>query len=421
MGAVDFCLEKKGEINRLLSEMSLVLLCVIMFYSMHIFVFWGKTYVVYLAISIFVSIRMRFVTHKISKSDLVSCFFCLVMYSVLDLFHLENITSLFSYALRHVFLVCFVLLLKDTEKKRLVLLFTRIFVIIVGISLISFILYLLGVELPYETIRYDGNTNYSDFKCYPFLLIENEPGTIVRFQSVFLEPGHLGMISALLLYINGYSLKQPRVFVLLLSIFASLSLAAYVLLVIGAILYYIMNSKRVLKRVVLSFAYLLLIVVVGVSYYIYDPNSIFSRLIVERLDYNEDKGLRGNNRTSASFDSYYEQQFYKGGDCLLGVGPKIFSQSSWGDNRGQGGNASYKVFIVKYGLFGIFVLLLFFSVYTYYHKSKLLFGLLLLYIISFWQRPYALWEVELFLFIGAAIFLDESVYKHKGFVCVDRY
>ena len=121
------------------------------------------------------------------------------------------------------------------------------------------------------------------------------------------------MISALLLYINGYSLKQPRVFVLLLSIFASLSLAAYVLLVIGAILYYIMNSKRVLKRVVLSFAYLLLIVVVGVSYYIYDPNSIFSRLIVERLDYNEDKGLRGNNRTSASFDSYYEQQFYKGG------------------------------------------------------------------------------------------------------------
>ena len=272
MGAVDFCLEKKGEINRLLSEMSLVLLCVIMFYSMHIFVFWGKTYVVYLAISIFVSIRMRFVTHKISKSDLVSCFFCLVMYSVLDLFHLENITSLFSYALRHVFLVCFVLLLKDTEKKRLVLLFTRIFVIIVGISLISFILYLLGVELPYETIRYDGNTNYSDFKCYPFLLIENEPGTIVRFQSVFLEPGHLGMISALLLYINGYSLKQPRVFVLLLSIFASLSLAAYVLLVIGAILYYIMNSKRVLKRVVLSFAYLLLIVVVGVSYYIYDPN-----------------------------------------------------------------------------------------------------------------------------------------------------
>ena len=96
MGAVDFCLEKKGGINRLLSEMSLVLLCVIMFYSMHIFVFWGKTYVVYLAISIFVSIRMRFVTHKISKSDLVSCFFCLVMYSVLDLFHLENITSLFS-------------------------------------------------------------------------------------------------------------------------------------------------------------------------------------------------------------------------------------------------------------------------------------------------------------------------------------
>ena len=61
MGAVDFCLEKKGEINRLLSEMSLVLLCVIMFYSMHIFVFWGKTYVVYLAISIFIQYWISFI------------------------------------------------------------------------------------------------------------------------------------------------------------------------------------------------------------------------------------------------------------------------------------------------------------------------------------------------------------------------
>lgn len=134
--------------------------------------------------------------------------------------------------------------------------------------------------------------------------------------------------------------------------------------------------------------------------------AVFSKRIVERFEYNEEKGISGNNRTTASFDSYYAH-FFQTGDCLLGVGKEEFLQATWGPR--SGGNSSYKTFIVQYGLIGIFLVFLFFSVYAYLHKSRSLLGLLLLYIASFWQRPYALWEVELFLFIGAAIFLDKRV------------
>ncbi|MDB8997931.1 hypothetical protein PN613_15465 [Parabacteroides distasonis] len=295
-----------------------------------------------------------------------------------------------------------VILLSNKEKIRLLELFSNIYTGIVGCSLFFYMLHFFGVNLPSKIVGIESNTSYPDFLCYPFLLIPNDLDLFYRFQSVFLEPGHLGMISALLLYVNQYSLRKISVWILFLSILLSLSLAAYMLLLIGFVLHYVMSGKF-LKRLLVVFLYIATVIILGISLYVYNPDAAFSKTIVERLEYDESKGISGNNRTTESFDSFYEQRFYKGWDCLLGVGPKEFSQNTWGDNRGQGGNASYKVFIVKYGLLGIFVLVLFFSMYTYFYRSKLLFGLLLLYAASFLQRPYALWEVELFLFIGYGV------------------
>ncbi len=400
-----------GRIGRFLSWMSLSALCVIMLYSMMLYVFWGRSYIVYLAIVIFCMIRLCFLKRTISRKNLIACFFCLLMYSVLDLFHIEGIVSLISYTLRHVFLVWLVILLSEEEKERLVVLFTRIFTVIVGISLLFYALYLLGVDLPYGTVRYESNTGYPDFRCYLFFLLRNEPSLIIRFQSVFLEPGHLGMVSALLLYVNDYSLRRPAVWVLFIALFVSLSLAAYVLLLIGLLLRYVLIGKGLLRRLVLSSIWLSLVLVLVLSYYMYDPEAAFSKRIVERFEYNEEKGISGNNRTTASFDSYYAH-FFQTGDCLLGVGKEEFIQASWGV-RG-GGNSSYKTFIVQYGLIGVFFVFLFFSVYAYLHKSKLLMGLLFLYVFSFLQRPYALWEVELFLFIGYAVYVNKCLIISKN-------
>ena len=144
--------------------------------------------------------------------------------------------SLLVYLVRHVFLVWLVILLSDDEKVELMRMFTKIYVVIVGFSLLSFALYQLGVELPYSIVKYEANAGYPDFKCYPFLLVQNEYQLINRFQSVFLEPGHLGMISALLLYVDGYRLKRSEGVILCVSILISLSLAAYMLLLVGFLL-----------------------------------------------------------------------------------------------------------------------------------------------------------------------------------------
>lgn len=72
------------------------------------------------------------------------------------------------------------------------------------------------------------------------------------------------------------------------------------------------------------------------------------------------------------------------------------------------GNSSYKVFIVQYGILGLVVLSVFFFVIVWYSKSSFVRGLLLLYVASFWQRPYALWEVELFLFISIALLAKQN-------------
>lgn len=398
-------------IDRYLSKVSLVLLCIVMLYSMKIYVLWGRSYIAYISIFLFGAIRICFLKRTTSRKNLVSCFLCLLMYSVLDLFHLNDIASLLVYLVRHVFLVWLVILLSDDEKVELMRMFTKIYVVIVGFSLLSFALYQLGVELPYSIVKYEANAGYPDFKCYPFLLVQNEYQLINRFQSVFLEPGHLGMISALLLYVDGYRLKRSEGVILCVSILISLSLAAYMLLLVGFLLHYVMVHKGVLKHVVLSLMWILVVFVLALFYYMYNPDAAFSQRIVERLEFDEDKGFKGNNRTSASFDSYYEH-FYQTSDCLIGVGPTEYKLASWG-GRSKGGSSSYKVFIVQHGLIGLFLLILFFSVYTYQQKSKLLLGLLLLYIASFWQRPYALWEVELFLFISYAIYINKRSITNK--------
>lgn len=398
-------------IDRYLSEISLVLLCIVMLYSMKIYVFWGRSYIAYISIFLFGVIRICFLKRTISRENLVSCFLCFLMYSVLDLFHLNDLASLLVFAARHVFLVWLVILLSDDEKVELMRMFTKIYVVIVGFSLLFFALYQFGVELPYSIVKYETNTSYPDFKCYPFLLVQNEYQLISRFQSVFLEPGHLGMISALLLYVDGYRLKRSEGVILCLSILLSLSLAAYMLLVVGFMLHYVMVHKGMLKHVVLSLMWILVVFVLALFYYMYNPDAAFSQRIVERLEFDEDKGFKGNNRTSASFDSYYEH-FYQTSDCLIGVGPTEYNLASWG-GRSKDGSSSYKVFIVQHGLIGLFLLILFFSMYTYQHKSKLLLGLLLLYIASFWQRPYALWEVELFLFISYAIYINKRSITNK--------
>jgi hypothetical protein len=231
--------------------------------------------------------------------------------------------------------------------------------------------------------------------------VPNRFSLFSRFQSIFTEPGHIGMIAALILYVNKYRLRKLSVFVIFVGLLLSLSLAAYVLLVLGYCIYQFADGKKIYKKlaVVLS----LIVLLGGVGLYLYNeyPDSVVTKLIVNRLRYDEEKGIAGNNRTTSGFDYYYTKYFLGTSDMIWGTGPELSQEKfPWGVN-------SYKSFFFTYGFIGIVSLFLFY--FSMSVHSRLLFGLFIIYCASFLQRTYALWEMELFLFVGAS-----SLFKQQN-------
>ena len=112
--------------------------------------------------------------------------------------------------------------------------------------------------------------------------------------------------------------------------------------------------------------------------------------------------------------------FIKEGIVCWGVGPKIFSQSSWGDNRGQGGNASYKVLLLNmdYSV-SLFCCYSFQCIHIITNRNCYLdYFCFISYLLA---ASLCALGSRTVLFYRSCDFLDESVYKNKGFVCVDRY
>lgn len=377
-----------------LSKISLFVLFVIMIYSMKPWVFWNNSIaLLYVFIILFIFLRFPLLSLKLKREQLIVCFFCLIMYGVLDLFHLHRWVFFVQYLFRHILFVVCIILFTEKEKKKLVDLFTFLYSVIILVTMIFYIVYLFDVDLPYSIIKYEPNTGYPTFRNYTFLIVCNKIEFFSRFQSVFLEPGHLGMVSSILLYVNKYDLKKKRNLIVLLSSILSFSLASYVLLVFGFVVNYILNNDNRVKRFFKALLFLSFVMATSIYLYVYDSDSVFSRLIVARLDYRENIDIKRNYRTTLSFDSYYDERFYKVENCLLGIGIDEFTK------KFEWGNSSYKTFIVTYGVLGLVVLILFYLAFVYLYMSSFLIGLFLIYLVSFLQRPYALWEVEICLFI----------------------
>jgi hypothetical protein len=168
-----------------------------------------------------------------------------------------------------------------------------------------------------------------------------------------------------------------------------------VLLILGYCIYQFAEGKRIYKKLTIVVSVIVLLGCVGIYIYNEYPDSIITGRIVNRLQYDKEKGVAGNNRISSDFDYYYEKYFLGTSDMIWGAGPELFSE------RFTWGVGSYKGVCLTYGFIGIIPLFIFYFSMACSINSRLLFGLFVLYCASFWQRPYALWEMQLFLFLGA--------------------
>ncbi|MBO4638355.1 MAG: hypothetical protein J5710_01220 [Treponema sp.] len=296
----------------------------------------------------------------------------------------------------------------DLEKRYFLSLFTFIFSIICFVSFSFFVLHLLGFSLPYTELYHPKNTFYDHFENYRFFIIVRS-GNIIpvffRFQSIFTEPGHLGMICALLLYANEYNFKKIHNIILLLCLLFSLSLAAYILFISGLFIYKYFSSKRKLPMILFLSCLIILLTLLGMMYYKSNPDSVLSQRILSRLILDKDKGIVGNNRNTEQFTKIFSEFTSEPTKFFFGSGTTVNALFP------KGGESSYKNFVFEHGLLGLIFLGLFYLSSVINRKKPVLYGMFILWALSFIQRPYAVWTSQIFIFMSYCVYASNDKKK----------
>lgn len=265
----------------------------------------------------------------------------------------------------------------------------RVTAILILVSLIFWVMYLIGIQLPHYSVV---TNNYYDHSVYYFFLLNN--GSVIpRFAGLFLEPGHVGSTACLLFFLNNVTLKKWENIVFLIAIFLSLSLAAYGLLVGCIGLHLLIKSKKACLKLV---PYLVVLLLTSIFFSNYnDGDNPINEKILMRLVF-EDGKMAGNNRTSQAFDYAYDR-YLKSDRVFTGMGRDVMvSGSKVGVLHGT---ASWKKYFFLRGYIGCTLLLTFLFYYLYSYPTKQGFAFLIIYLVCNMIRDYPLDELWLYLMV----------------------
>ena len=175
---------------------------------------------------------------------------------------------------------------------------------ILFLGLIEFVL-LNFASIPSFPIQFGEKVNYVFFNYLFYIknVSDYVHGTgLVRFGSVFLEPGYLAVFLVFLLYARrfDFSIRDNRI--MLYSIILSFSLAGYVLSLLGYLFSrHVNNGKNRIVFKILTLGLSLLVLYLFAVSYNGGDNDINNQ-IVQRLQYDKEKGISGNNRSSDLFE-----------------------------------------------------------------------------------------------------------------------
>ena len=241
------------------------------------------------------------------------------------------------------------------ELKRLIKFLCMVMGTLLSVSIFFFVLYVLGVPLPSSPIAHE--TLMYSFTNYYFFLIDDRSFLILlpRFQSVFMEPGHLGTASVLLLLTQLGKWKKWYNVVLLIATLISFSLAAFVLLAIVLFINAWLKRKRILPKILLVVGILTSTTIVAIFYN--DGDNMLNTLIIERLEIDDGK-LAGDNRVTDTFEAEF----------------------GWG-------NAGYRVYIYDNGII-VLMLTIFFYIAAVYSSNdrRAVISMFIIGVASFWVR-----------------------------------
>ena len=257
--------------------------------------------------------------------------------------------------------------------------------IICVVFLCSILLYLslkipnVASFIPYNVIDAVDVTKDISYRNYILLCTYDTPLDYQRFMCVFEEPGIVGTVAGIILFLLGFNAKDWRSYVVVLAGILSFSLAFYIM----AIVWMIIEKKIISLTVVVFFASIILLYFrqLGVDY--------LDLYLIDRIQFTNE-GFSGNNRTSSTFDAFY-MNFKSSVDYLWGLGNNY---SKIIDPTG----ASYKHIIVDSG----FIFLCFYVLNLILHANingvkskKNLLGYIFLVLAILFQRPF----IDVFFYI----------------------
>lgn len=225
--------------------------------------------------------------------------------------------------------------------------YLKLFAIVSSFSLFFWILFLFGIDIfPISDIKMQGVYNLKNHIAF----IETPSLQFRRFQCLFLEPGQYGMLCVISLLLNKMK-KDMYSAVYLLSALFSLSLSAYILLVI-LVLYKIILINKVKLTTILMSSCIFGGVIWGALTY-NNGDNILNQAILFRLSMDEDSNFVFYNRSHKDFEDYYEKNVH-GSTLWLGMGSEEYHAKEFE------GNVDLKSYIALDGLVGLILIVTFY-------------------------------------------------------------
>lgn len=293
-----------------------------------------------------------------------------------------------------IFLPLQLIFLKGEYQVELYQWLSKWFALLLSASLVWWLLWLIGIPLPHTDVKLVWQHDDWGFIHQNFFLFQNHIAlnpyrlteTIFRFNGFFLEPGHLGTVTSVFLFVNKYDFKKWTNIVFIIIIALSLSSAAYALTIIGYCFYrYTVDRWKVVLPIVGFSASLFLVSQLN------GGENVVNDVIVGKFT-REQGAIEG--RFSTQTKELWEQAVADG-SIIFGKGASAQLKES----------AGYKVFMLMNGIFGAILTLLGYWLVQRINQSRLGLCLFILMVISFLQRTYCFWDAFLDPYIlGTAYF-----------------
>ena len=354
---------------------------------MNYWVFWSiDSKLIYFAavfsIIVCISNKKRQIWNSIIKENYTIGFLFLAIYALYqNTITLSSNATILSYSntIMLLYILYSTIHFKEDFKNEIISYLEKAMTILLAPALLIFFLRFV-ISLPFIPMQYTdsfGNDPYGLLQNYIFLIHHAEAivdlASFPRFCGPFLEPGQLATFLAFLLFVLKYDFSKRSRYILLFALICSFSLAGYVLALIGAM----MQKSNSIKKIVPLTIFFGFVYIVGINYN--NGDNLLNKYILVRLEYDEERGIAGNDRSSTITDDIYENYVLENTEYLL---------FGWDKYRKDAiGGSGYKTYIVKYGIFSlIFIFLFYLFTATGAKNKKEMTMFFILIILSFLQR-----------------------------------